>query len=393
MNVRHALFWLLLGTFSAAGTFGAAMALAQPAYRSLPPDKALAVSPSRPDTVVGVAYGEASELVASVQAQERCQAAADPGEVCELVRLNDQHVTTGAEILAQVPRGPHPLFLWRYQRGATVVYLAGSIHILKETLYPLPAPLVQAFDGSDYLVLEVDVSSQSQEEILRRTRAHAELPAGQTLADVLPAPLYERLGRHLANFGLDASMLRRAKPAMAMNHIVVSRLLTLGYLPDSGLESYFSARRTAGQRSLQIETLEAQLELLFDQPMATQVQLLAETLEMEREIEPMLADMLVAWLSGDDVEFLEQFKAQSGDSPESRAFLRQLLDERNVTMADAIAGYLNAPDETPRSYFVLVGAAHLVGPRGIVELLADDGIEGQRVMSTDRLGADGDGSP
>lgn len=386
MNVRLNFIWLLLA--------GASAALAQPAYESLPQNKALAVSPTRPDTVIGLAYGEASELVASVQAQERCQAAADPGEVCELVRLNGQQVTTGAEILARVPREPHPLFLWRYQRGATVVYLAGSIHILKPTLYPLPAPLVQAFDRADYLVLEVDVSALGQDEILRRTRAHAELPGQQTLADVLPAPLYQRLSRHLAHFGFDIAMLRRAKPAMAMNHVVVSRLLTLGYLPDSGLESYFSSRRTAGQRTLQLETLEAQLELLFDQPMATQVQLLAETLEMEGGIEPMLAEMLVAWLAGDDAGFLEQFKAQSGDSPASRAFLRQLLDERNADMADAIAGYLQAaPGDAPRTYFVLVGAAHLVGPQGIVELLAADGIEGQRVMSTDRIAADGDGSP
>lgn len=373
----HRFVWLLL--------LGAGGALAQPAYESLPEAKALAVSPAEPESARGLAHSQPHDLAAAVLALQQCQPEASPGQVCEVVRLNDQRITTGAEILAQVPDEPHPLFLWRYQRGATVVYLAGSIHILKPSLYPLPAQLEAAFDRADYLVLEVDVTALAQDEIQRRTLAYAQLPGQQTLSDVLPPPLFQRLGRHLADFGLTTDMVQSVKPALVMNQIVVSRLLTLGYLPDAGLENHFIAQRTH-QQILELESIDAQLELLFNQPMATQVQLLAETLEVEDEIEPMLADMLVAWLSGDDATFLDLFKAQSGDSPEARAFVRQLLDERNDGMTEAVVRYLQGTTgDEPATYFVLVGAAHLVGERGIVQQLADAGIRGERILSSDRL--------
>lgn len=354
------------------------------AYESLPEAKALAVSLQRPGAVRGLAHSQPNDLTASLRARQLCEAEAASDEACELVRLNDRQITTGADILARVPEAPHPLFLWRFSRASTVVYLAGSIHILKPSLYPLPTQLEDAFDRSDYLVLEVDVAALDREAMQRRTLAHALLPDGQTLADVLPASLHQRLDRHLADFGMNAAMLDRASPAMVMTQIVVSRLLTLGYLPDSGLENHFLSRRRS-QQILELETLEEQLELMFDQPMDTQIQLLTEVLDVEDEIEPLLADMLAAWLSGDDAGFLEAFKAQSGDSPASIAFSRALLDDRNRQMAAAIRGYLEAPGETPRTYFVLVGAAHLVGEEGIVPLLARAGFHGERVLSSQSI--------
>lgn len=356
-------------------------------YESLAASKALAVAPSRPDSVRAVTQGQPNDLAASIGARERCQASAGTNEPCEIVRLNDEWITTGREIRSRVPEGPHPLFLWRYQRGDRTVYVAGSIHILKPSLYPLPAPLEAAFEQSDSLVLEVDLASLAPGELQQRSLAYALLPPPQTLRDVLPDDLYQRLGTHLAAYGSSPEVVANAKPAMVMNQIVVSRLLTLGYLPDSGLESYFLERR--GQRLvLALETLDEQLDLLFNQPLPTQLELLTETLDMEAQIEPLLAGMLVAWLSGDQATFLEMFTAQSGDSAAAQAFSRQLLDERNHRMADGIRRFLEDPGGNAHTYFVLVGAAHLVGDQGIVRLLARTGLHGEQIRSDTVIGAD-----
>lgn len=378
-TLLSALLALLVGWAGAAA--------AQPGFDGLPGAKALAVVPTRPDAVRGVAHSQPHDLAASIQARELCQQQAAPGEVCEIVQLNGERITSGAEIRSRVPQSQHPLFLWRFQRHATVVYLAGSIHILKPSLYPLPRQLEAAFQQADYLVLEVDVASIDPQVLQQRTRQYVLLDGQRTLSGVLPPDLHRSLGRHLADYGMTPAMLEPAKPAWVMNQIVVSRLMALGYLPDSGLESHFVSRRTH-QQVLELESLDAQLELLFDQPMATQIELLAETLEVADDIEPLLAGMLVAWLSGDDARFMEMFKAQSGDSPRSRAFTRQLLEDRNHTMAAGIRRFLdNAPPAQPRTYFVLVGAAHLIGDEGIVPLLARDGIHGTRLRSTDTVSA------
>lgn len=385
-NSKRAVNGALRGLALAAALLGpGGPVLGQIAYDDQAPAKALAVAPDRPQDVRAVSAGQPHDLAASVAARELCEAKAAAGESCEIVRLNDERITTGREIRERVPERRHPLFLWRFRNHDTVLYLAGSIHILKPSLYPLPPQLDAAFEQSDTLVLEVDVAAIDHREMQRRTLAYALLPAEQTLGSVLPEPLYQRLGEHLRDYGMSPEMLSRAKPSLVMNQIVVSRLLALGYLPDSGLESYFLNRR-GDRQILELEDLDTQLDLLFNQPLETQVELLDETLAVAGDIEPMLAGMLVAWLSGDDARFLELFKAQSGDSALSRAFTRELLEERNHTMAARIRELLDtAPDAEPRTYFVLVGAAHLVGEEGIVPLLARQGMTGQRVYSTDTL--------
>jgi uncharacterized protein YbaP (TraB family) len=75
------------------------------------------------------------------------------------------------------------------------------------------------------------------------------------------------------------------------------------------------------------------------------------------------------------------FEEDSGSTAETRQFERELLDERNVGMADKIAGYLTQPGTT----FVLVGSAHLIGPGSIVELLEQRGLHAQRIQYNDSI--------
>ncbi|MFW6093386.1 MAG: TraB/GumN family protein [Pseudomonadota bacterium] len=362
----------------------AAAADSEPAYDDLPGAKALAVSTERPGEIRAVSHSRPNALAASLAAREQCQTDAAPDALCEVVRLDDERITTGREILSRLPEQRHPLFLWRYRHAGATLYLAGSVHVLKPTIRPLPRQVLTAFSRSDYLVLEVNVEAVSPRTLERRTLEYARLPEGQTLGDVLPAALYDRLARELPRYGSSLAAVDKAKPALVMNQLVIGRLMALGYLPDAGLENRLLRRRT-DQRILELETLESQLALLFEQPMKTQIELLAETLDMADRVEPALADMITAWLSGDDARLLTRFRDQAGNSPLARAFNEQLLDQRNRRMADRISEYLHDPAEPDAVYFVLVGAAHLVGEDGIVEELARRGLPGERLYSDARL--------
>lgn len=354
-------------------------------YDDLPLAKAMAEPPAAAGGAPVTVHGAPSDLAAALQALQVCQA--ETSQPCELIRLNDEQITRGAEIRARAPDAPHPLFLWRFRHGATELFLAGSIHILKPTLYPLPAPFDAAFARSDHLVLEVDLSTLSERDIQQQTLTRGLLPAGQTLADVLPDELGRKLAEALPAYGLTFDAVSRAKPALVMNQLVVARLMTLGYLPESGIESHYLARRDA-RPVLALETLESQLALLLDQPMDTQVALLADAVATAAGVEPLLADLLTAWFTGDDTRFMALFQAQPGHVAELAAFQQAVLTDRNHTMAAAIARLLESDGEhaaAPRTYFTLVGAAHLVGPDGIVTLLGQRGYEGERILSDQSL--------
>jgi len=377
MGVRCALALLLAGFLEAA-----ASSELPAAYQTLADRKAQAAVPGHRD-IYGTAHSQPTDLAASRSALARCEAQR-PADAppCEVIRLNDERVATGTEIRARITGGTHPLYLWRYRSATATVFLAGSIHVLKPSLYPLPPQFDAAFEQADYLVVEVDTARQSAADLQRLSKRYALLPDQQTLAEVLPASLYQRLDEHLSAYGMNVAAVTRSKPVVIMNALVLARLTALGYLTDYGLEEHFR-ERLGGRQILELETIESQLGLLFEQPMPVQIQLLSDTLDEESRIEPVLTELLIAWFSGNDEQFLELFKQQTGDSEQAEQFIRQLLDERNVGMADKIVDYLQGQG----TYFVLAGAAHFIGPQGIVAVLKQRGINGRRFMSSDGAGA------
>jgi uncharacterized protein YbaP (TraB family) len=79
--------------------------------------------------------------------------------------------------------------------------------------------------------------------------------------------------------------------------------------------------------------------------------------------------MVRAWTSGDAQAMESALSDAVPPDPSLAPIVKKLFDERNVKMLSKIEGYLNSNG----SYFVIVGAGHLVGERGLVELLKSRG--------------------
>ena len=328
--------------------------------------------------------GQPNKLQAASQALQACrtnhpQSAADAG-YCELTHLDGAKLTSAAAIRSKVPEQPHPLYLWRYTKGTSTVYLGGSIHILKPGLGPPPPQFQRAFELSDNLVLEANIGTYSQQQLQQITMSYAALPAGQDLTTLLPGPTFKALDRITTSYGLPLAKLARFKPSFVNQQLAVAALMSVGYDPSLGVENYFLSQ-AEDKTLLELEGLEFQLDLLLNQPLPVQVSLIEEIIPQMDQFENLTADMLVAWMSGDDAAFREAFDAQTGNSAESTAFMEKLLDERNIGMAEKIGAYLNMPG----TWFVLVGAAHYIGDNSIIRLLARRGFRGQRIFSNDPL--------
>ncbi len=314
---------------------------------------------------------------ASSTAIQACQKAhtSSPDD-CELVELDGAPVITTRAIKARVPDRPHPLYLWRYTANETIIYLAGSVHILKPGFYPLPRQFEDAFAQSDRLVLEVDTQQISPAQMQSLTLKYASLPRGQTLGALLGDARFAALTRTVGAYGVDLTLFNHLKPNFVTQQLAVLALMSVGYNPDAGLEAHF--RRKRGDRPiLQLESVDFQLDLLFNAPLQTQVQLTEATLNQMPEFEQVTADLIAAWLSGDDASFIAATEAQSGETPALKAFSEALIERRNQSMATTLVGYL----QQPGTYFVLIGAAHLIGDEGIPALLGKAGYPGRRYAS------------
>lgn len=353
------------------------------AYNALPSHKAIATTIDPAATAYGSVSGHASESAAAIAAFQSCESqrqARGIAEACEIVRVNDDVVATGASIKARAPKARHPLFMWDYSRPPSRVFLVGSMHVMKPSIHPLPAQFEGAFAASDRVVVEVNTLAVSPQQMQGLLRAHALLPAGQTVSALLPPDTLRALEAYLTTQGVSLGAVAQMKPALVATQLAVGRLTALGYFSQFGLDQYYMARADT-RPILELERVEDQMALLTSPSMDVQVDMLDITLAQMNEIEAMVADMVVAWLAGDEAALRELFDEQSPPTEAYRAFNRRLLDDRNVGMADKIQGYL----ATPGTYFVLVGAAHLAGEHSIVDVLRQRGVVGKRIYSDDQI--------
>src|SRR6267143_3856320 len=84
--------------------------------------------------------------------------------------------------------------VWKVTSGAgNVLYLAGSIHALKSTDYPLPSAYNRAFDASDRLVCEVD--PKALEESSKSLLKAGEYPRSDSLKNHVDPRTYDYLRR------------------------------------------------------------------------------------------------------------------------------------------------------------------------------------------------------
>jgi uncharacterized protein len=278
-------------------------------------------------------------------------------------------VTVAATALAEDRAG----LLWKLEGENNTVWLVGSVHALREDHYPLPGAIDNAFDTSDYLVVETDVINVDPQEQQRLMVSMGMLPPGTSLRDLLSEDEYTKIRQLTEELGYRLSQLEILKPWLIGVTLTVAEMEKRGFRGDAGMEYHFLQR--AGEREMpirQLETLQFQLSLFDDLPKETQVNFLIQSLEELRDLDDELDQLIDAWRDGDlgtlESVLLEGFE----EYPE---LYERLVVDRNRDWLPTILEYAQGDSD----YFVLVGALHLVGEDGLVRLLEAEGKEVVRV--------------
>ena len=342
--------------------------------------ESLAVHSSQPDQIY-TSGPQPNRVLATQEALQRCSRKDHKiNGYCEIISVDGTAISSPAQLLPKSK--PHPLFLWHYASDKGSIFLAGTVHMLRPGFYPLPEPYTNAFKIADHLAVEVHMDRLPSSAVANKLIAYARLPAGQTLKGTLPADTYTHLEEATASFGINLNRLQAFKPAFVYQQLSLLAFQVQGYDPDLGVERYFLSKNQNPVRPvIELETMDEQFDMLFNQPLAMQTAVLEETLTQLDAYEKSSSDLLRAFLAGDERAMAALIDEQAGEHPLSRAFTEALLDQRNQRMAEKI--YLLSTQ--PGNYLVLVGSAHLVGDQSIVRLLERKGLQGRRVASNDNL--------
>jgi uncharacterized protein YbaP (TraB family) len=163
-----------------------------------------------------------------------------------------------------------------------------------------------------------------------------------------------------------ASDYTHLKPWFLSIAIAVIEAKRLGLNANHGLDRHFVDEATAMHKPIHtLETTEFQLELMNSLPDELQDQLLlSDLLDAERKAE-LMERMLQAWRSGSADAMEEITLRYQQDYPQLKPAFAKIVDERNDAMTQQIEQFL----QTPKTYFVAIGAGHLTGDRGILSQL------------------------
>jgi len=241
----------------------------------------------------------------------------------------------------------------------------GSIHVARADLYPLDPRIEQAYADADALVLEIDLTKTNLVSAAMRMGKLGRYPPGDSLDRHVSTETLRKLEKHAPGGLLSASTLKQFRPWFVATTILQTKLEKLGYDPAHGLDRHFADLAEKDDKEvIGLETIDEQIDIFTSMPEATQVLMLEQTLDDLDEIEPMMQLVLDAWRRGDpkvvDEEMIEPLR-----TPQLRPLFTKMFSERNRRWDRALAEY----EKSERTYFVVVGAGHLVGKDSVVDLI------------------------
>lgn len=260
---------------------------------------------------------------------------------------------------------------WEVKGAHNTLYVFGSVHVLKPADSALPEPVLAAYARSKGLVMELDLNQIDAAELTADTSLET-LPEGETLEGVLGAPLYQKFSAQAKPLGLDPDSIAQAQPWFAAMLFEQLELTQSGFQSAAGIDEQMAARAEADHKPIiGLETMSEQLGFFAHLSLEQQKQYLRETLAESATDERDTAEVIQAWKSGDTAKLEQLLREGSAESPE---LYHLLTTERNQRWLPKIEQLLAGTDD----YLVVVGALHLVGKEGLIELLRSQGYQPQQ---------------
>jgi uncharacterized protein YbaP (TraB family) len=274
-------------------------------------------------------------------------------------------------------REPSRPTLWRALRanGGEAFYLIGSVHLGRSSMLRFPRKVDDAYLRSAELVLEIGADELRPEVAERLAARYGMVEPPRTLRDLVSKDTIDALTRYLAARGDSLAPYLPIQPWFVAQQIEAREAAHFGLDAAYGVDRHFASRAARSKPVVGLETAESQMQVLAWLPRATQEQLLIDAIRHARDSRYGSEGIARAWAHGDDGEVEQIVYRSMHQSPRLSTYYERMLFGRNEIMTQRLASL--ARDGKLR--FVVVGAGHMVGERGIPVLLRDYGFRVDRV--------------
>jgi uncharacterized protein YbaP (TraB family) len=282
--------------------------------------------------------------------------------LCPLLSAHAQEAAQKGKVVAT--RGV--VFHVKGKEGGEI-WLAGSVHMLRASDYPLPAAYTEAYAAAKQVVFEIppsDLQSAESMAIIQRSILYLD---GSTLTDHLSPDGLKKLTSYTEKQGLPMAQLQALKPWMLAQMIVLQEFSKQGFKPELGLDAHFETKATKDGKTIKgLETVAFQMGLFAGLPEDQQEEMLISTLDDLGDAKDFIDRLLGAWAEGDPEKVSEVMnEAMEGDPALGKA----ILYDRNKNWISPIEEMMKSKTPT----MIIVGAGHLCGKGSVIELLQKAG--------------------
>jgi uncharacterized protein YbaP (TraB family) len=261
-----------------------------------------------------------------------------------------------------------PLAFELHAPDGRTAFLQGSVHFARESEAAIDPRAKQALAQADVLVGELDMENLSPMQVATQLYQMGRLPEGQHLSDVLSPETFALLQQRAKETGTPIEPFMEMKPwVLAMSFLAVA-LVQSGFTPEEGVElQVYASERPKATRGL--ETIGDQLRLFDDMSYEAQDHMLRDALKPTDENAIQLDSMFSAWRCGDAPALESVLTGMQAADPDLAPFYEATIFQRNQRMAKGMQAVIAESQHA----FIVVGALHLVGARGIPALLEQAG--------------------
>jgi uncharacterized protein YbaP (TraB family) len=239
--------------------------------------------------------------------------------------------------------------LWVARAKSSVMYIGGTVHLLRESDFPFPPEFDRAYGASEVLVFETDFSRMNSLETQNALMAKAAYTDGRTLEDVLSAEAYAALEEYSAENEFPLGMMRYLRPSIVTMTLMVLELQKLG-VDQEGVDSYYHGKATEDEKTIAwFETVDEQIEILVSMGEGNESEFVLYSLDEVDELREKFDELVTAWETGHENELYGLFVEELQEK--FPKLYKSMLVDRNNNWMPMIEEYL----ATPETEFVLVG--------------------------------------
>ena len=249
--------------------------------------------------------------------------------------------------------------LWKIEtQTGQSSYIFGTMHSQDRAISQFPPNVRLALAQSQPFIIESVLTEESNKVFFDSIFS----TGNEKLSDLIEAPIYHYLEETLPDYGVPLEKIPNIKPWAAFTLIGRPKPVNAATLDMVLIQTARSHNKTI----ISLETMKELIEPMEKLKISDQIIILNDTVCNHKQIIQDSWELIQLYLARDLAGMMEFNNQPHYDEDVFNRYIQGILYDRNERMLERIIPYLN-----DGSAFIAVGALHLAGDKGLLQILKE----------------------